>query len=316
MKDKIKRPSRIQDELSQAGKLIRENMDLIDQYPDRFSLKLHLMSLQNRENELLLELRESYKRRQMETFDIDINGKNVERYRISSEVLGNLLIKYQRVITSIAAQSDSEEPLMKPGPISQTTINNSRLDVAATCPAASIRIVFSSNKPELTESKAITALKRFNKLLNCEDHNELIKQEIKDLGPRTIIRYKDLLNTIYKTKSNIKFYDLIKPDGFETKVVTHDLAKRIVDMIIREEIIPPKEDSFSGILKGLTLINYKFQFVIDSGEIIAGEFDPSLSEDVKNNLDKPSIARFKIRIKQNEMTEELDKDYFLLGFEE
>ena len=315
MFDIIKRPSLIQDELSQLAELIRDNMDLIEQYPDRFSLKLHLISLQNRQEELLLELRDSYKRLQMETFDIDINGKNVEKYRISSEVLGNLLIKYQRVITSIAAQPESEALLTKPGPISQTIINNSRLDVAATCPAASIRVVFSSNKPELAESKAITALKRFNKLLNCEDHNELIKQEIKTLGPRTIIRYKDLLNTIYKTKSNIKFYDLIKPDGFETKVITTDLAKRIIDIIIREEIIPPLEDSFSGTLKGLSLIKYRFQFVIDSGEIIAGEFDPSLSEDVKSNLDKSTIARFKIRTKQNEITEELDRDY-IIGFEE
>jgi len=104
MFDIIKRPSLIQDELSQLAELIRDNMDLIEQYHDRFSLKLHLISLQNRQEELLLELRDSYKRLQMETFDIDINGKNVEKYRISSEVLGNLLIKYQRVITSIAAQ--------------------------------------------------------------------------------------------------------------------------------------------------------------------------------------------------------------------
>ena len=152
--------------------------------------------------------------------------------------------------------------------------------------------------------------------MNCEDHSEQIKQEIKSLGPRTIIRYKDLLNTIYKTKSNIKFYDSIKPPGFETKIITHDLAKRIIDIIVREEAIPPQEDSFSGTLKGLSLIKYRFQFVIDSGEIIEGDFDPSLSDAVKNNLDKAAIARFKIRTKQNEMTEELDSDYILLGFED
>lgn len=316
MTAEIRRPTLIQRELSQVAELIRDNEDLINQYPDRFSLRLHLMSLQNRQNQLLVELKNSYNKIQMETFDIDVDGKFVETYRISTEVLGNLLIKFQRVLTSIAAQSESEEPLSEKGPISQSIIDNSRIDVVATCPAASVRVVFSSNKPEITESKAKTALRRFNRLLDCEDRDDLIKQEIKDLGPRTIKRYKELLNIIYKTESDIKLYDAIIPEGFETKVITSELAKRIWDKISSEEAIPDKEECYSGIIKGLSLLKYSFQFLVeDSGEVISGSFDPKLSESVKHSLDKHSSAIFKIATKQNELTEELYQDYELLGFE-
>jgi hypothetical protein len=316
MTDEIRRPTLIQKELSQVAELIRDNEDIINQYPDRFSLRLHLMSLQNRQDQLLVELKNSYNKLQMETFDIDVNGKFVETYRISTEVLGNLLITFQRVLTSIAAQSESKEPLSEKGPISQSIIDNSRIDVVATCPAASVRVVFSSNKPEITESKATTALRRFNRLLDCEDRDDLIKQEIKDLGPRTIKRYKELLNVIYKTESDIKLYDAIIPEGFETKVITSELAKRIWDKINSEEAIPDKEECYSGTIKGLSLLKYSFQFLVeDSGEVISGSFDPKLSESVKNSLDKHSSAIFKIATKQNELTEELYQDYELLGFE-
>lgn len=316
MPDEIRRPTLIQAELSQIAELIRDNADLVNQYPDRFSLKLHLMSLQNREKELLLELRDSYNRLQIDTFDVDVDGKYVENYRISTEVLGNLLVKFQRIVTSIAVQSESGEPsLSERGPISQLTIDNSRIDVIATCPAASVRVVFSSNKPEITESRAKIALRRFNRLLDCEDRNDLIKQEIKDLGPRTIKRYKDLLDVIYKTQSVITFYDTIVPEGFETKVITSELAKRIWDKITNEEAIPDREERYGGVIKGLSLLRYTFQFLVDdSGEVISGEFDASLRESVKNSLDKHSVALLKITTKQNELTEELDKNYVLLGF--
>ncbi|GEM_PF-1085662 len=316
MTDEIRRPKLVQEELSQIAELIRDNADLVNQYPDRFSLKLHLISLQNREKELLLELSNSYNRLQIDTFDLDVDGKYVENYRISTEVLGNLLVKFQRIVTSIAVQSESGEPsLSARGPISQLTIENSRIDVIATCPAASVRVVFSSNKPEITESRARIALKRFNRLLACEDRNDLIKQEINELGPRTIKRYKDLLDVIYKSQSDITFYDIIIPEGFETKVITSELAKRIWDKITNEEAVPDREEQYRGVIKGLSLLRDTFQFLIDdSGEVISGGFDQGLRERVKNSLDRHSVALFKITSKQNELTEEIDKDYVLLGF--
>lgn len=83
MIDEIRRPTLIQKELSHLGELIRDNIDLISLYPDRFSLQLHLTSLKDREKVLLKELQQAYNRLQIDTFDWDIEGEFIENYRIS-----------------------------------------------------------------------------------------------------------------------------------------------------------------------------------------------------------------------------------------
>jgi len=303
-------------ELDRLHELINENRQLVDENPSEVALQLNLMSLEGRETSLLYELCESNKRNAVDTFDIDIEGEYVTNHQISSDVLGRTLIKFQSVIHSIDYSLKAGSSAMR-GPIPDSILSSSRINAVAMC-AGSFRLVLSSDQPSwFGDSSTKTALNRFNRLLDCGDNKGLIKLEIKELGRRTINRYKDFLGTIYKTHGDIKLYDVIKPDGFETKIITHDLAKRIWDVIDLEEVIPEKEEKYRGTLKALSLIKYTFQFVIDeSGAVISGGFDPSLSESVKNNLDKMSVGLFRISTKQNEMTEELFNDYTLLSFVE
>ena len=311
--EELRRPGSILKELDRLEELINENRQLAIANPSEFALQLNLMSYENREKTLLEELNESNKRIFIDTFDLDIDGEYVESHRISSSVLGKILLDLQGVVHSIAYSISGGQAAIG-GPIPQNILSGSRVDMVAAC-SGSFKIILTSNQPALGESLTKTSFRRFNKLLDCEDNKELIREEIRELGPRTIKRYKDLLDTIYKTESQIKLYDVIIPDGFETKVITSELAKRIWDKITNEEAIPDKEESYGGVIKGLSLLGYTFQFLIDdSGEVIRGSFNPSLKESVKNSLDKHAIALFKISTKQNELTEELDKNYVLLGF--
>jgi hypothetical protein len=314
--DDPRRPSSILRELDRLQELINENKQLVDENPSEIALQLNLMSLEAREMLLLEELAESNKRIALDTFDLDIEGEYVANHRISSDVLGRILVKFQSVVHSID-HSVKAGPSASRGPIPEDILSGSRIDAIAMC-AGSFRLVLSSNKPSwFGDSSTKTALIRFNRLLDCGDSKDLIKQEISELGRRTINRYKDFLNTIYKNNAEIKLYDIIKPEGFETKIITSDLAKRIWDIIDLEESIPEKEESYRGTLKALNLLNNTFRFVIDeSGEVIHGGFSPALSESVKNNLDKITVGLFRISTKQNEMTEELSKDYTLLSFME
>lgn len=110
-------------------------------------------------------------------------------------------------------------------------------------------------------------------------------------------------------------YDILRPEGFETKIITDELAKDIWDVIDLEEFIPENEETYRGTLKALDLINYKFKFILeDSENVINGKFSSTLTESVKSNLDKVAIGHFRISTKQNELTEELFKVYTLLGF--
>lgn len=313
MYDEVRRPSSILSELDRLRELIDDNRQLVEEDPEELALQLNLMSLESREKFLLDELHESNRRLSIDTFDLDISGEPAKYHRIYSNVLGDLLIGFQGLINSIS-HSIVKGPSESRGPIPESIVAGSRVVVRATC-GGSFRVILSSDQPALIESATKTALRRLNALLDCEDNKDLIKQEIKELGPRTISSYKKFLEIIYKSKSEIKLYDLLRPEEFNTKIVTSDLAEKIWKVIDKEEIIPDKEEDYRGIIKALNLIKYNFQFVIsDSDDVISGGFDPSLSDKMKHYLDRPVTAHFKISTKQNETTEQLDKHYDLMKF--
>ena len=70
-----------------------------------------------------------------------------------------------------------------------------------------------------------------------------------------------------------------------------------------------------GILKGLSLLRYRVEFVKDTEgkEVVTAKFDESLSEEVKDALDKYIIAKFKVKIDFNEMKDQEEKKYELLS---
>lgn len=313
MSEELRRPSSILKELDHLHELIEENRQLVEGNPSEFALQLNLISFENREKALIDELSESYNRLSIDSFDLDVEGDNVENHRISSSVLGKMLVDLQGVIDSVA-YCISDVQYASRGPIPQSVLSGSRIDVAAAC-LGSFRVILTSNQPALGESLAKMALRRFNGLLDCKDDKELIRQEIRYLGIRAISRYKIFMEDIYKTNSRIKLYDSVIPEGFETKVITPELAKSIRDVIDHEESIPDEEQVFAGTVKGLSLIKYSYQFLVDDSEdVISGNFDPKLSESVKNMLDKHSEAVFRISTKLNEITDELTPEYELLGF--
>ena len=70
-----------------------------------------------------------------------------------------------------------------------------------------------------------------------------------------------------------------------------------------------------GILKGLSLIRFKVEFIkdIEGKEFITAKFDENLSELVKKLIDKSINAEFKVSMEYNEMKEELEKKYELIA---
>lgn len=299
--------------MSSLHDLIRENDQLISLYPDNFALKQNGEVLKNREKVLLNELEQVYHRLKLDAFDVSLEGEVVHGTIIPLSFIGKIMVNLQDIVTSIA-QSIREGPTER-GAISKQTIDYSRLNLVSTGPG-SFRIIVTSYQPTIIDSLAKISLARFNDLIECEDDSELIKQQIKGLGLRVVSKYKDFLDTIYKNNANIRFYEKIKPKEFKPKLISSDLAKRIYDAIVKEESKMDEDVVYRGILKGLSLISYTFEFLIEeSQETIKGTFDESLSLEVKGHFDKVSNVRFKLHQQCNEITEEVKKEWKLLGFE-
>lgn len=313
MTEEYRSPSLIKEELSDLAELIRETSQLVSLRPEDFVLQQTLHSLKNREETILNELRETYKRLQMDSFDILIEGDVVRGSSISLSFIGKTLASLQGLVTSIA-RSMREGPTER-GAIPHPILEGSRLNLVATCPG-SFRIVASSHIPTIGDSLAKESLERFNKLLSSEGDKGLIKDEIGYLGPRVILNYKDFLDTVYKNNANLKFYDKMRPEGFTTRQLSSELAKRIYDVIVSEERTPDETITYRGMIKGISLISYTFEFLTGDGEeTIKGTFDRELYSQVKELFDKMCVARFIVTKQICEITEEVKKTWKLSGFE-
>lgn len=314
MTEEYRPPSLIKEELSDLAELIRETSQLVSLRPEDFVLQQTLHSLKNREETILNELRETYKRLRMDSFDILIEGDVVSGSSISLSFIGKTLASLQGLVTSIA-RSMREGPTER-GAIPLPILEGSRLNLVATCPG-SFRIVVSSHTPTIIgDSLAKESLGRFNKLLSSEGDKGLITDEIRDLGPGVILKYKTFLDTVYKNNANLKFYDKMRPEGFQARQLSSELAKRIYDVIVSEERIPDETLTYRGTIKGISLISYTFEFLTGDGEeTIKGTFDKELYSQVKERFDKMCVARFIVTNQICEITEEVKKTWTLSGFE-
>jgi hypothetical protein len=124
------------------------------------------------------------------------------------------------------------------------------------------------------------------------------------------------------------FFKKIHQNDKKVQIVwTSPISKELKSIIVEPEKAKTLYSRFSqkekseetvellGILKGLSLIRYKVEFVKDSegNDVITAKFDETLSEEVKDGLDKYVIARFKVSIEFNESKDEEEKRYELVS---
>ena len=313
MDNVYRRPQLISEELSDLQDLIRENEKLILKYQNRFSLKLGLQNLKDREEHLLLELEDSMARFQMDTFYFVLDGDVVDNHRVSLSFFGDLMSTLQEIISSIA-QSTIAKPTMK-GTIQKSILDASKLDLVATAPS-SFKVVLSSHEPQLNDSIAKISFQRFHNLIECQDNKHTLKEVSEQLGKRTLLKYKNFVELIYKNNAYVKLYEKTAPEEFNVSEISSNLARRIYDVIIEVENFPDETVIFEGVLKGISLVRYNFEFLIkDSDELITGKFENILIDEVKNRLDMPTIAKFNVNTTLSDITEDEKKEWNLISFE-
>ena len=314
MGDEFRDPRLIQEELTDLQELIREENATISKYPEHTELLILHESSLKREQYLLFEFEESLKRFSLDPFDIAFSGEAVRRNGVSLAFLGRSISSLEGILGLISQQSRNiASSLLKSH--AQTITESGSLYLVGTGPG-SFRIILSSQQPAFGASIAHLSLERFNQLLDCKDDEQLLKEQINILGFKVIARYKGFLELLYRNESNVKFYDKIIPEGFQTKEITGDLAKRICEILGKAESSPDEDVPLRGMLKGISLISHWFEFLVeDSGEKITGSFNQKLELDVKERFDRTVTANFRVSKQWVEIKEKFNKKYELIGFE-
>lgn len=147
-----------------------------------------------------------------------------------------------------------------------------------------------------------------------EELNNVIE---KDFGQnqKLLNKYSLFFKKIHQNDKKIQIvWDSPITKEVKSLVVEPEKAKILYSRFSQKE---KSEESIEllGILKGLSLIRYKVEFVKDAEgkDVITAKFDESLSEEVKDALDKYVIARFKVSIEFNKTKDEEEKKYELVS---
>lgn len=116
--------------------------------------------------------------------------------------------------------------------------------------------------------------------------------ELDEVAPRTIQSLKDFFKAISDDQAGV----IIESGGIRcelNQVEVHSAFERVSGTITTED-----EESISGVLKGILLESWRFDFINEEGKTITGKIDENLTEDQVSEynahfFNKPCIAKLK-----------------------
>lgn len=315
MTDSNYRPIKlIKEQISDVNELIKINKDLLNQYPEDFSLKINLESLEGQLNQLLSEFESSSESSMIGTYDMVFDGEILRGTSIPLAFFGEAISKYQVLVEAIVQKDVQKEEIASRGPISNEIKMMSQLNCEMTT-ASSFRIIISTN-PAFDQAPAISALTRLNHLIECKDDIEKLKELKKVVGIRVIKRYKDFIQVLSLNKANITFYDKIGKKYFSTTKLPKELSNNIYQVIKKVEEIPAQIETHLGKFTMIDIGQKKFRFELSDSEQITGSYIDTLDSRMrKANFDDLINATFSHIIKYNDITDNEADEWELIKLE-
>ncbi len=310
--NEYRKPSLIQKELEKLRELIKENEQLISKYQDDFALKLNLKSFKNREQFLLDELKKSREHLNMDTLTVVIE----KEYPPIDEVM-DISYHLQELFHTLAAQADKGKAMDRGARIPPDIKSISTLGLEK-AEAGSLILSFTFNPLKTDPQKKFitivkTATDNFNALIECGSDKRLIKEQTDKLGSQTIDRYKNLLGTVFKHKSNLRLFDEKIPKDYPPKKISNQFAESVYQVIV--DTNPPEFDDIEieGELGIINIFSNIFTIKTEVKQVDI-KFDEFYLEEVKSRLKQNVKIGVKLTKTYHELQDKTDEEYKLIRF--
>lgn len=267
-------PMHIEKELKGVIELIELNDELMLDEPDE-ALKYNLKFLQGFKKELTEELNQSYEHYKISSFDAIIEGNRNNKIPSLPEVT-RFLSNLQEILYSLAESAWTK--VMKGTKISEVVFEGTTLGIKDARKGSLIIQL----KPINTSQSSLNpylkiATDKLNDLLDCGSDEELIREQAKHLGSQPIFKYKKMLEDIKTDDLTIKLFNEIKPQDYETQIITPKFASDVFAAINQAE---PNE-------------NYKYEFIEGDLKIINGKQNKiTISSKIDDKKTKDFIIAF------------------------
>lgn len=314
-----RQPSRIMNEVKKVSQLILENNELINKYPEEVGLELDQWALESRKSDLLLELKKSNDHFNILMLDFTLVDNDYPN--LALDKAGSFFISMQKLVTSLVQSIAG--PVKKGAKVTDEIRELSRLEIIDGNPGSLNIVLKEKTEASVTDTLSKEAFNRLNFLFSCGDDRQLIMDQLEILGNKPIARYKEFLNVMIKNNIDLKLYDNVKPEGYNTVLITNEFANRVYNVII--ETRPTTEtEIIEGVLGVVDTFQNKFTIkkpdeIIDNVKVDGKKVSIKYSEDfaviVKNKLENNVKIEVSFIKDCHELEDEIkDKDWTLMRF--
>lgn len=304
-------------EIKKVSQLIRDNNGLMDKYPEEVGLELDQWALESRKSDLLIELKKSNDYFKILMFDLTLEDN--EFSNLSLDKVGSFFTSLQKLVTSLVQSIAG--PVKKGAKVSDAIREISRLEIIDGNPGSLNIVLKEKTEASVTDTLSKEAFNRLNFLFSCGDDRELIMDQLGKLGNKPIGSYKEFLNVIIKNNIDLKLYDNIKPEGYETFSLTNEFANKVYSVII--ETTPTTEtEIIEGLLGAIDTFSKKFTIkkpdeTIDNAIVEGKKVSVKYGEDyavlIKNKLESNVKIEVSFTKDCHELEDEIkDKDWTLM----
>lgn len=264
-------PSNIMKEIKRVSKLIRENQELMVEYPEEVGLELDQWALKARKAELLEELRQSDETYNVLMFDLELKDKRFPN--LGLDKVGSFFTSLNELMIALV-QSITSGAVKKGAKASELIKELARLNIVDASPGSLNIVLNDQQNMKFGESPSKQALNKLNILINCGDDKDLILQQMEKLGNKPIIKYKEFLGVIIENDMDLTLYKHFKPKDYNTQIISKTFAEKVYKVII--ETTPKTEtEIIKGILGAVNTfskeITIKTNNEVINGEVITGK---------------------------------------------
>lgn len=300
-------PEIIRREIQNLDKIILSTKDLLLQFPHDDILNLNIEQAEFRKNELFFELENSLEKYGQHSLKYVFNGI---QDKIKLELLVDSLNSFKGLIDKTFEKVTSGKSNHLP--VYFNTVFSGSYGIQLSTP-------FEEKLFDHDYEKAIDEMVSIiSDLIESEEAiiNETLQKKIGE--NRTLLnKYSLFFKKIHQSNESISIIWKSPISNKKKEIsVQPEKAKALFNIISKKE---EKEETLEliGILKGLSLLRYRVEFLkdVEDKEVIIAKFDESLSEEIKDLIDRSVIAQFNMTTIFNELGDEVEKKYELIAIQ-
>lgn len=244
---------------------------LLKAKPNSFAFSLGYESLLQMQQRLLTERSELLMHRVAERVDIALDGASFQKDGASAGTLGTLLIRLQKLYSSIA-QAITEGPTLR-GPLSGQLVSATELRLASTFPSSfGMSLVVERDHGVQNASYLPSAtFERLFGLLATDQTPEAIMQVTGELGGRVLNHYLHIANILRTTDSSLKF-EWSDSEGIKHYWLTSPKqAAETVTLLRGIKAVESVTLHIVGRIVGASLLKNRFEMMTADGQVIEGK---------------------------------------------